>query len=396
MNKTFATDRVVLPEGSTLFLSPTAAPIQFVTKGSGLAFDSSFSMGALRTQTKEGASAIHKDPNTGEHYYRPYWIAFTALLDCDTTRENIRNAIKLLARVPLGASAPEIGAPHDPSMAILNKGIHPSQFDPSEPKTNKAALFWNSDAPMMHYLRALSNTDRQALIETKGSQLLESALLTRRFLAADMLWESGARLNAEAKASGRALLAFCESAYGITPSLMMVNQILQIKEINEGIDQALSDGDRQDYASDLQRHQSISSNLTRQALTMGRWLHRLVEDGIDVNATFITTYKTQTGEHQAHKRALEMFVENSDLWNQTSSRLRERVFSDWTTAMVTGGFDMARSVSYNNQEMGFEEWVEYNNVFSNEGLGLWRGHALKNQLEAAWQPGGRPATKPRF
>ena len=395
MDDLFSTDRVNLPEGALLFMAPQAPAVQLSIRGEGLAFGPDFSPHHLRTLVDGLPVAVRKDSESGRYYYRPHWVAFTALSDNDHNRSSIRQAAELLARVPMDASAPELGYSRVPFMELLSQGLPPGHCDWENPLTSeeKERLFWNSDAPFQHYWRSLQPAQRQHLMDHHGSQALESALLTRRFLVADLLWDQGVRLDEEAKASGRALLAFSESTFPITPNLAMGHHIVQFKEIHKDLDRALSPELQERFGAHLSSHKSLDNTLTRQGLAMARWLTRLVEDGIDLNARQRTVYKTGASEEVKDKRALELVVETATrYWKQASAPMSQHLFGEIARALTQHGFDLKASIDHQNQPMNFFQWLESTGMLSGSEVA-----ALKAEtLEHSWTQGPRSIPKPRF
>lgn len=345
-----ASDAISLPERASLTLSPKAPPMQFLANGNSLQLGETFSMRNLRFESPQGPTAVARTEQG--YYYRPQWPVFTQFLDCQD-----RHAIKAsvaLASLPWDSTAPELGLDGTPAKAILSKQVSHDKFDPS----SKASLIWNTDLPFLSYMKKLPSAQLKALLKEEGPALLEHCLLVRKFLAADFLWDKGVRLSPDQLESGKALWGMAESAFLATPSLPMLENMLDIQAFEK--EMRANKGELSEWLAPwkaaLERKPSGDAEVTLRASLLfmaysHRWLNRLVDEGINPNSTLNFKYVLVDGrEKTVPKRVLPLLCEqlwsgnNPQMWQKHTIQghvwlLPEVNLAVWFKAMERAGFD---------------------------------------------------------
>lgn len=388
-------DAIHLPEGATLTLSSKAPPLSFSTKGADLLFDASFSYANLRFDTPEGKTAVRRQKDGEGFYYRPHWPGFTALLDCED--KQAVSVGKSLARLPVDSTAPELGIPTLPVFSLLGKQVSRATYRAND----KVSLIWNSDLPLLAYLGNLKPEAHRKLLEEHGSTLLEHCLLTRRFLGAQMLWEAGARLSEQSLEKGTALWGFCEKSFEATPSVEMTLSTMALGQLEKNLRTLL--GTPADVLGPWTEKDSKTplSDRTKKLATFfqtaDRWLGRLVEAGINVNATLEFNYQYADGSKSVvRKRALEAVFESFDegLSDQLVSSkligneritLPEAMLYRWCQHMDRGGFDWQSPPAQDERStpgQSFMEWAQ-SMTLCQQVVALVRQATLEQQLAPA-------------
>lgn len=364
-------DAILLPEGATLTLSSKAPPVAFATKGAGLQFDASFSYANLRFEAPEGKTAVRKHLDGESYYYRPHWPGFTLLIDCED--KQAVSVGKALAKLPVDSTAPELGIPTIPVFSLLGKQVSRATHRAND----KASLIWNSDLPLLAYLGNLKPEAHRKLLEEHGSTLLEHCLLTRRLLAAERLWEAGVRLSDQSLENGTALWGFCEQSFEATPTIEMTLSIMALGSLGKHLQALLgapsdilapwTDSDAKSPLSERTKKLSIFFQ------TADRWIERLVEAGINVNATLGFNYQYSDGSQTTvRKRVLEAVFESFEesLSDQAVVRnligneritLPEAMLYRWCQHMDKGGFDWQLPPAQDKRitpKESFLEWAQ--------------------------------------
>lgn len=373
----------LLPEGTVLRLAPNASAMAFVANGPHLQVGPEFSYQDLRADIEGLPVAVRK--NKEGFYYQPHWVAYTALADANTDSQAF-TAARRMASLPVNSSAPELGFPHSPALSILSRLVPRSRYTgPSADAKKKApkqgeSLVWNTDVPFLTFWSNLSADKREQALAQQGSELLENCLLTRRLLAAETLWEAGARLSAEALASGRAFLGLSGNAFDATPSLEMCIDMLRFKPFAQKMEAAAgSIPSTFSVWLEESKDRGLGSESYKACLwlvLMERWLERLVEAGLDPNASLAFNYRTPTGEEfQLKRRPFEHFLEE---YNESLRRLQFLPFSPqaidgervlpvtawvkrWAQAMRQASFEWganveARAEQSQIQALPFVDW----------------------------------------
>ncbi len=386
-------DAIHLPEGATLTLSSKAPPLSFSTKGADLQFDASFSYANLRFDTPEGKTAVRRQKDGEGFYYRPHWPGFTVLLDCED--KQAVSVGKSLARLPVDSTAPELGIPTLPVFSLLGKQVSRATYRAND----KVSLIWNSDLPLLAYLGNLQPEAHRKLLEEHGSTLLEHCLLTRRFLGAEMLWEAGVRLSEQSLEKGTALWGLCEQSFEATPTVEMTLSTMSLGSLEKRL-QSLLGPPADIFAPWTDKDtKPLPSDRTRKLMTFfqtaDRWLERLVEAGINVNATLEFNYQyTDGSKNVVRKRVLEAVFESFEegLGDQALAARKlignekitppEAMLYRWCQHMDKGGFDWQSPPAQDERSPANPSFIDWAQSMTScqKVVALVRRAALDQQL----------------